>query len=323
MPSGNWSRTDNFIKTSASRSYIGAKGIFNAIDTKLLGGIADPEILGFYNTFNPLNTDYNSKYAIWDGFRSTGIGKTLGVVQLIDLLSSTKIKGWDIAIQIVYDNKTPEYAHLLPHHRAPFQAGSVGKRESALINLVAAIGTDVSLATVKTSVSAFLTSLQTAMTAQSTQITSIDTAIVNLEASSNTASDAAFGIFGGFLAKFSVTPKLTDAYFPVNLLNSIAQLTFTAKLKTLLPRKLFKRKLDIIKNFIKGLNVGTDTVIGYFTDGITNKLAVGAPFISMPPNSSADYDLVAAGYTDKKRHFYIANTGAIEANVEIDIMVIN
>jgi len=59
MPLRNWTRTDNFFKSAASRSYISAKGIFNSLDAKLLGGIADPAILDFYTTFHPLNTEYN------------------------------------------------------------------------------------------------------------------------------------------------------------------------------------------------------------------------------------------------------------------------
>jgi hypothetical protein len=65
--------------------------------------------------------------------------------------------------------------------------------------------------------------LQTAITAQSTQITGIDTAIANLEKSSTAASEAAFGIFGGFIVKFQATPKSIDMYMPVALLQNITQ----------------------------------------------------------------------------------------------------
>ena len=323
MPTSNWSRTDNFFKNAANKSYIGAKGIFNALDTKLHGGIADPDILAFYNSFNPLNTTFNTNYAIWDGLRSTGIGKTLGVVQLLDLLSSTKIKAWDIAIQGIYINNTPEYAHLLPHHRTPFQISTVEKRVAALVNLIAAIGTDASLATVKTSVSAFLLQLQTAIGAQATQITGIDTAIVNMETASNAASDEAFGIFGGFLTKFKATPKLIDIYMPVSFLQNIMQVSFSMTLKFMKVKKVFKRKLDPAKQKIRGTNVGMFAVKGYFTNGLTDQLAAGAAFITMPANTTEDYDLVAAGYTDTNRHFYVVNEGVIDASVEVAIMVEN
>ena len=323
MPTSNWSRTDNFIKNAANKSYIGAKGIFNALDTKLYGGIADPDILAFYNDFHPLNTTFNTNYAIWDGLRSTGISKTLGVMQLLDQLSSTKIKAWDIAIQGVYVNTSTQYVNLLPHHRAPFQTGTIEKRVAALVNLIAAIGTDASLATVKTGVSAFLLQLQTAIAAQSTQITGIDTSITNLETSSNAASDEAFGIFGSFLTKFKATPKLIDIYMPVSFLQNIMQVSFTMTLKFMKVKKVFKRKLDPAKQKIRGTNVGMFAVKGYFTNGLTDQLAAGAAFITMPANTTEDYDLVAAGYTDTNRHFYVVNEGVIDASVEVAIMVEN
>lgn len=59
MPTSNWTRTDNFFKTAAERSYIGAKGIFTSLDTKLYGGITDPDILAFYNTYHPLNINHH------------------------------------------------------------------------------------------------------------------------------------------------------------------------------------------------------------------------------------------------------------------------
>jgi len=211
----------------------------------------------------------------------------------------------------------------MPHHRTPFQSGQINQRVSALENLILAIGTDASLATIKTSVSAFLVQLNAAIALQHNQLIGINKAIVNLEASIDKAADIAFGIFGKFITKFAATPKLIDAYFPVNQLQNVAQLTFTATLTNQTPKEEFKRKLEITKHKVKGTNLSSETVNCYFTNGLTNLPEVGARMISMPPTSVDEYTLVEAGYTDLKRHFYIVNTGTTDASVVIEIITEN
>ncbi len=323
MSTGNWSHTDNFIKISANKSYIGAKGIFNSLDAKLHGGITDPDILGYYNTFHPLNLKYDTDYAVWDGLRSTNLGKTLGVVQLIDQLQSIKVKAWDVATQVVYDNTTTQYTHIFPHRRSAFQTGSVEKRVAAVTNLISAIGADASLAAVKTNASAFLVLLNAAILAQTDQITEIDTAITNLEASSNDASDEAFGIFGSLIAKYKKTPKLVDKYMPIALLIHIVQLIFTITLKNMLAKKLFARKLNIEKNMLRGINVGKFAIDCFFNNGLSDRPEVGASIVRIEADCTKDFSPTDAGYTDLKRHFHVINTGILEAVVEIDIMVVN
>ncbi len=319
----NWSRTDNFIKIAVTKSYIGAKDIFTSFDERLLNGKDDAEVLTYYNDFNPYFLTFKSCYSIWDSLRSSNPGNTLGLLQLLEILAGTKIKAWDIALQNIYNNETTQYKSILPHHRTPFQSGQVNKRVTALENLIIALGTDASLATLKTSVSAFLTQLNAAIALQHNQLIGINKAIVNLEAAIDKAADIAFGIFGKFITKFAATPKLIDAYFPVDLLQNVIQQIFTATLVNQTPKEEFKRKFDITKYKIRGTNVGNETVNGYFTNGLTNLPEVGARMITMPSNSVDEYSLVEAGYTDLKRHFYIVNTGTTDASVIIEIIKVN
>jgi len=319
----NWPRTDNFIKNAAQKTYIGAKGIYTSFEERLFNGKTDPDVLSYYNEFDPYFNTFSSCYTVWDSLRSSNPGNTLGVAQLLDLLSGTKIKSWDIAIQVVYNNTTTQYKSLLPHHRTPFQTGQINQRVTALTNLITAMGTDASLAAIKTSVSAFLTQLNAAITLQHSQLLGINTAITNLEAAIGTAADIAFGIFGKFVTKFASTPKLIDAFFPVNLLQNLTQLTFTSTLTNNTPKEEFKRKLDITKFQLRITLVGAETVNGYFTNGITNLPEVGAKVITIPPNSVKEYMLVDAGYTDEKRHFYVVKTGTTDVSIVIDIIAEN
>jgi len=169
-----WSRMVNFFKTAADKSNVGAKAIFDSFDLKLKAGISDPDISGYYTTFHPICLAYDSSYSVWDSLRSSKSGKTLGVVQLIDQLTSTNAREWDVAIQFVYNSKTPKYLSLFPNHRIPFQTGTVDSRARAINNLITEMGTDVTLATVKTKVTAFFGLLTDAMIVQKNQLNSIN-----------------------------------------------------------------------------------------------------------------------------------------------------
>jgi len=319
----NWSRTDNFIITATQKSYIGAKGIFDSFDLKLKMGIADPDIQNFYNDFHPLCLAYDDGYSSWNSLRSRGPSTTLGVVQLLEQLSSTLIRAWDIAIQSVYDNTTTEYKSLLPHHRIPFQTGSINSRAIAINSLITAIGTDANLATLKTKIAGFYSLLTAAMILQKSQLQNIDNAILVLDAACKTASEEAYKIYGSFVVKFYKTPKSIDVFFPVSLLKSLSQSNFTATLSNDTPKKVFKRKLDVTKHTLKYTNVGTSIVNAYFTNGLTDLHTPGTPIFAMLPNTMAECNPTEMGYTDANKHLHIVNTGNETANIEIDIMAIN
>ena len=313
---------NNFIKIAAHKSFIGAKCIMDAILLNLKAGNTDPDIMLMYNSYNPYCLAFDNCYGIWSSIRRSNPGNTLGIVQLLEQLSHNKIKSWDIAIQVIYENTTVEYKKLLPNHRYPFNSGKVSARILALTDLITAMGTDASLATVKTQVTSFALLLKNATILQQDQLNDIDTAITAMEAASNDASDEAFRIFGCLIIKYYKTPKLIDAFFPVAMLQNVSQSTFTTMLKTKKPKKVFKRKLDIVKNSLRFTNTGTETAHAYFTNGLTDLPSADTLVFVIQPNTIIDCNPAFAGYTDDKRHLHIVNTGSTGINIEVDIMAV-
>ena len=314
---------DNFIKIAANRNNIRAKKIFDAIDFALKSGKADPDIFDLYTSFHPYNLVYEDGYSVWSSLKRSNAGKTLGVVQIVEQLSHTKIKAWDIAIQAVYENTTVQYKSLLPNHRYPFNSGTVNARYIAITDLLTTMGTDASLTPTKTNITAFALLLKNAMDMQKDQVNDIDNALVALDAASNDASDEAFRIFGCLITKFYKTPKSIDAYFPVAMFQNVAQFSFTSTLKNKKPKKVFKRKLDILKQIMRITNISTEIINGYFTNGLSDVHTPGTPVLSILPNTIVDCNPAEMGYTEDKRHFHIVNTGLTEASIEIDIMSVN
>lgn len=314
-----WSKTLNFFKAILLRSKLGTKAIFDALDANLHTGIADADILALYNFFHSLCTDFDAKYLIWSSLKSSNPSNTLGVTDLLKELSSLKIQAWDIIIQSFYLQSSTRYKALLPHRRRPFQEGTNALRAEAVANLLVAIGSDANLASLKTEVLAFQVLLLAAMSATSTQKTEIKTANTNLVTSILNGAAGMMYVYGGLIKKYYLSLTTVNNFFPVALMNKITQTDFTATLKSLLPKKLFKRKLEITQS-LDGTNFSSNPVLVYFTNGLTKVLAPGDPFISMPPITIANYTLAQAGYSDTKRCLYVKNTAGGDASVEIDIV---
>jgi len=314
-----WSKTINFFLAIVLRTKVGAKAIFDALDANLHAADADADIMELYLIFHPLCVDMDAKYLVWDSLKSSNLSNTLGVKDLLAELSSTKIRIWDNDIQRIYDITTTRYKALLPHRRTPFQEGKASLKVAAIANLLVAIGSDASLATTKTDVLAFQLQLNTAIATSSSQNTSIGTATTDLQASIIEGAAGMMCVYGGLIKKYYKTLIVVNDFFPVALMKKIMQTDFTATLKKLLPKKLFKRKLEATQ-YLVGTNLSGNIVLVYFTNGLTKVLGIGDPYISMPSLSLANYTLAQAGYTDAKRCLYVKNTAAGDASVEVDIV---
>lgn len=315
-----WPRSVNFFFTPIQQSYVGANIIINFTDNRLFLGKADAAILILYNEYHPLVVTFNAKYSIWSSLRSSNPSNTLGVVQELDLLSSSYIKDWDILIQGFYRNNTVKYKALLPHKRSPFQSGTVENRVLALTNLVIAIGTDVNLAALKITVSAFIATLELAISKQSGQVGDIDTAIVDLDAAAFAAAEGLFLVYGGLITKYYKTPTTIDTFYKVDMLHRVAQTLYTAILKTVKPKKLSSRKLNALLQLLKCINLGTSIVRIYFTNGLIKVPLAGMLYVDLLPNVVTDVPLAAAGYTDINHSLYIANMGTGTQTVTVQIV---
>ena len=314
-----WSKTLNFFLALVQRTKVGAKAIFDALDANLEAADADADIMELYLIFHPLCVDMDAKYLVWDSLKSSNLSNTLGVKELLSELSSTKIRLWDMQIQAVYDQTSIRYKALLPHRRAPFQEGKASLKVAAIANLLVAIGSDASLATTKLEVLAFQSDLNTAIATSSSQNTSIGTATTSLQAAVVAGAIGMMCVYGGLIKKYYKTLLVVNDFFPVDLLLKIMQTDFIATLKTLVPKKLFKRKLEATQ-YLVGTNLSGNIVLVYFTNGLTKVLGIGDPYISMPSLSLANYTLAQAGYTDAKRCLCVKNMAAGDASVEIDIV---
>ena len=319
MSTRNWIRSDNFIIPIVNRTHIAAKEIFNKFDENLAAGILDTAIHDLYISFHPFNVTYDTCFAAWNALKTSNPGKTLDVQQNVEELI-TNIGNWDVAIQGVHNRSSAAYKSLFPKHRTPFQSGTVASRIIALEALIASIGTDAALATVKADIVTFLAEFKVARTKQSGQITTIDTALTALDEATLAAAEKMFYVYGGLVMKFFQTPKSMEDYMPVALLQESFQTTFVATLKDNRPRRINKRKLDPTETSLKFTGLGPDIIHAYYTNGLVKTLGVGDLIVVINPNSTATFSPTEMGYTDDKRCLFVMNMGTGKTVVTIKLI---
>lgn len=137
----SYAKTNIFSKDHISKLRKGHRG--NTIIQDLLTRI-EP----FYDEFAKL-------YDAWHFASRRYAGYTRAVNDLLNELQGSKIRRWDILIQVVYDIDTREYYELLPYNRKPFQNGSIDGRILATKQLANNLTAFPNLADVQVKVDTF------------------------------------------------------------------------------------------------------------------------------------------------------------------------
>jgi hypothetical protein len=228
-----WGYLVNAILNSTENSFI--KGIqistwhFNALEKSA----AVPFIGLLKDDYEPFHTNYRAKYDAWIAQGGSQEGETLSLNQLLRLLSASKIRKWDIAIQGVYPNDTPKYKSLLANKRIPFQQGRQIERIEAVKALSIAIGTDAALAAVKAD--ADLTYTQLSDVHNSQQGSKMQTSVFSqeLEIARVEMATAQYKDLGMFIYEYAATPDLIAPYFDLKNIRHHQQVLFTGELAPL------------------------------------------------------------------------------------------
>ncbi len=234
-----WAFTQNPFKNATSDSYKLADRISTYHNAALVKMAGDPFFDALITTYTPLHNDLVKAYNNWKAQGGTQQGETLQLNQLLDLLS-TKIKKWDITIQGLYDNTSPDYKKLLPNKRNPFQVGSQTQRIAAVASLGINLDGIVPLATLRTEVLDFEASLNTTLQAQKGNLSATKTESEAVEAARLAVCIAMYGNMGALMQKYAAMPESIDQYFDLAAIRSGAQLVFTGDTKPLQNENIFK-----------------------------------------------------------------------------------
>jgi len=126
----------------------------------------DPQILDVYNNF--VNAYDNFKNLFVETLELSG--KYQAQTQIVEAklaeLSNKKIRRWDIAIQQLFEDDSPEYKSLLPDFRVPFQNGAYEERIKEVKALWRKLAQFAQLNTVEADVKQFAIELESLRTKQ-------------------------------------------------------------------------------------------------------------------------------------------------------------
>jgi hypothetical protein len=205
---------------------------------------ADDIFSQLLTALTPLVQAYDDVYAAWVNQQGATKGQTQTLNDLLDELRSQKIEDWDLAIQNVYRQKTPQYMALLPRHRAPFQSGSQQQRITAVAALSLAIGTDAALQTLKTDVDAFYDELTAALNNQKGGKSIKSASSSEVEAERIALGTGLYGVLGRLMDYYKEMPETIADIIPVDALRNNEQTIFQHDVKGGVTRLVFTRTLE-------------------------------------------------------------------------------
>ena len=305
-----WIYLLNPFITATNENYAAMKKIssftFIALSTKL----ADPFFAALHTALQPFVGNFNKAHNKWLTEMGQQMGSSASLTQLLGQLRSEKIRDWDIAIQNVYKDGTPEYIALFPHHREPFQQGAQMKKLGAVEALETAIGNDADLAVVKADVVAFNTLLKAAYKAQKGKINTTTSNSADVEAARIALAMELYSTLGKLMAHFKENPEQVAIYFDLETIRNHQQKVFKGSLKG------GELVLALTHTFAAGDNIKitnrgkTDLKVALLEEVNGTITTV---FVTVAANSHKTYLSTDLGNIATNRYLKILNTSATEA----------
>lgn len=189
---------------------------------KLSAMKSDPDIAKLYERFAPLNQTFSDAYAAWLSAKGLYKGETSRVQVMIDELSSTKLKQWNVKIQNQYLEGTPDYTAILPGGRTAFLTGAKDTRITELKGLRDRLNKYPKLEELKNEVETFMQSLEDARNHQQETEQSVDQLSLQLEQTRKVTALMLYRNLGALMDKFGNDTRKILAFYEVEQLRAAA-----------------------------------------------------------------------------------------------------
>lgn len=177
----------------------------------------DADFTTMQGRLTPVKAAWDTAYNGWIASRGTYKGKTQALEGKLADLSGLRIKQWDIAVQGVFLDGTPEYTQLLPNGRGPFQQGAYDLRiaevKALQTRLAPFTGANPTLATLATTVGTFHGEIKALREAQQGQEGAVNTASATVEAQRLASGNVMYQNLGRLMEKFVAVPSKIEDYY--------------------------------------------------------------------------------------------------------------
>ncbi len=182
----------------------------------------DADIMACRDRVNVAMAEFSRTWSEWQNLDASYGAKTDVLQGLLAELSATQIRQWDVAIQGVYLDDTPEYAELLPAGRGPFQSAAIEEKVQAVKTLGERLGKFSQLSVLKKTVKDFHTKLKTARDTQKGEEGGRDSASNDAETARVELAAALFANVGRLMEKHSKESYRIEDYYDLALIRQTA-----------------------------------------------------------------------------------------------------
>lgn len=302
-----WSPLQNSFLIGTANSFRQCLKIADYTLATLQGQDTNPYLDALHTRLLPIADAYRLAYTTYH----TAITKQKALVKVLaqdfKTLQSTKIMYWDIHIQQLFAQGTPEYQLLLPYRRKPYQNGSQEDRISSVGVLALALATVPQLAAIYTDVVAFRDVLNTNYNLKQQQMSRAEGSNTALEAARVAVCQELYYIQAMLMAHYYKEPHRVDIYFDTKSLRQHRQ-THYNKCATANTSKLVLTHTFAEEDKIRIVNHGAKQLVfklcRYKTD------AVAEPWLLVNPHTEVVVPITDLGDVDTDRYLKVRNPSA-------------
>ena len=298
---------DNVTKNSMRRMYVMSRDHHDKLKNAAAN---DPFIAQLFQQFLPYYKDFIDAYSNNSSMKAKYEGYTMKVVDLF-LQLTQKIKQWDIWIQNVYMEGTPEYQMILPNRRTPFQSGSYESRIGELRSLEKNLSNFPQLSNTHNDVSSFLQNIDQIRTDQQGVEQQDSENGVRLEEARIKLAKIMHGIFGALLYHYWENSVVVNTFYERKFFeigssnsSSINYINYNLPAKNSL--NLYENELTLNSKFL--INNTSESILEiYATDDLTTPPP--AFMLRLQAGEKGEYLLteIGNGAPDETLKFLIVN----------------
>lgn len=216
----SWHYLSNQFEKATDNSFRKMLTITNDHFARLQAQQADPEVLPLLARTTPVHDAYLDGYSGWKSALGLYRSSTSIVEGLLEQLSSSLARQWDVAVMSEYDKGTPEHTALLPNGREPFQKGTIDERVSAVKTLGTTLTDYAALADLKVEVDDFHTEIKNARDGQQNREQLAGQSSTDLEQARKAIATMLYRNLGTLMDLNGEDPDNVLNFFEVSLIQS-------------------------------------------------------------------------------------------------------
>jgi hypothetical protein len=214
-----WFFLNNVFISFSKRSYKKLLSISLSHVSILEAKNGDTDIMLLFTRTLPLYNVFINIYEEWTMLKGDSAGETKRFKNLLDDFP-TKMYNWDLKIQAIFPETSPEYTILMPKGKKPFYNGTYDQRVSNIGSLSKNLLKYPALASVQTEVQEYYTELAGSRKLQQQKVGLLKSKSEDLKSAYLSLGNMLYANLGMLINKYATEPKKIQPFFDLELIRS-------------------------------------------------------------------------------------------------------